>query len=653
MGNQSAEAIRFQHWIEPFHKVVYSYTMEFARPQNQHDTDKSYNPPSDDIESSLAEGLYGTDVPSLDLDVDEKDLAQDITKAIQSGMALHEEMKPIQDLNEQYYLGQQLDTSMLSANKKVRVIENRAWLSSETLIPVVTTAVPQPIVFAPQDEADFAKNLEKVLMGVYQDQETNITFNIGVRHWMNYRLGVIKMVVDADTGMWETVVVRPQRLVVGTHGITEQELPFIAELVDCTYKELLERFPDKEEKITDFLMRKMEGLEPGEDTPVYYWEYHTNEAFACKLGDIILDSGKNPLYDFDEISRNFVKEPFKPYFFINRIFSLGKTVYDDTTMIEQNKSIQDGINKTHWGIMSDLSDRGVVIGSGEVIGKEEFSKYRGEEGEKIWIEKGRPLEGIGRLQPKTVSAAALAYQERLAARSDDIFGTHATSRGHREGQETARGRFMLKQSDERRTAPISKVLDSTARRLFQAQVQVIKILWDEPKDIPFLDSRGMAEIVAFSSNDVPEKSAIMVREGTMIPEDKETKRDEALQLAGFGPDRIDNLTLFERLGYDDPQEAAKRIYLYQQVTAGNMPPDVLFPGITKEVEEAMQEQQSQGQGQDPSLEDPNVPPTPEDLQGILEGPAGRNVPPEEVLAALGQAGGADSGVMDAPPEEIQ
>lgn len=553
----------------------------------------SFNPPTDNVESALSEQL-GARLPELSVDISDEELAKNITQAIGDSMPLHNEIKSIQDGNEKYYLGDQLNGKGFSTRNEVRVVENRQFMSPETLIPIMTTEVPQPIVFTDKKNAEFGRSLEKVLMGMYQDLDTAISVATAVRHWMLYRLGVLKLVVDED-GMWDVVAVRPQRLVVGTIGVRECDVPFIAELVDTTVGEMVKRFPEKKTDILSYYTGLLQGgLEPDENTPTYYWEFHTNEFVAMKLGtSIILEKASNPLFDFDNKKANFVTKPFKPYFFINRIFSLGKTVYDDTSMAEQSKSLQDGINEAHEGIMADLSDRGAVIGSGEAISKEELKKFRGAKGEKIWIERGRPSDAITRLQPKVVTAAALAYQQRLADRSDDIWGTHGTSRGERGASETARGRIILKQGDTGRASPVSRVLDSCMRRLFQAQVQVIKLLWDEPKDIPYLDQAGMAELIKFGAENVPDDAKLQVKEGSALPRDHETEREEALELAKAG--KISDEDLFEKLGYDHPQDAAKRVYLYKQVELGKLPPDVIFPGITQEIQRAMAESQEAGQ----------------------------------------------------------
>ncbi len=554
-------------------------------PQTGNARAAAFNPPSDNIENSLHEQL-GTPLPELDIELEDAELAANITEAISSGMPLHNELKPIQDLNERYYLGDQLDPEMtLSARRKVRVIENRQFISGETMIPIVTTEIPEPIVFAQPQHAEFARALEKVLMGTYRTQETDIVMSIGVRHWMNYRLGCLKLVVNEETGMWKTIFVRPQRLVIGTTGTTETEVPFIAELVESTIGDMCERFPEKEDAIYAYFTGLLNGDTPADSTPAYYWEFWTNEMVAMKLGtELILEKSKNFLWDWENKANNFIAEPSKPYFFINRVFTLGRTAYDDTSMIEQAKTIQDGINKTHWGIMADLSDRGAVVGSGEAISKEELAKYRGEEGEKIWIEKGRPADAIQRFQPKVVTAAALAYQQRLADRSDDIWGTHSTTRGERQGSETASGRIMLKQHDERRTAPVERVLRSAAQKLFSMQVQVIKLFWDEEQEVPYIDGKGMTELVKFSAENVPPKSSLQVKEGSMLPKDKMAQREEALELRN--KNSIDDETLFERLGWDKPQEAAKRLYLWKQVDKGALPPDVLYPGIGQEIQQA-------------------------------------------------------------------
>lgn len=582
--------------------------------------DPRYTPPSDMDESTLKEGVIER-LPELSLDTPDPELAHNIGTAIQTGMALHEELRHIRDMNEAYWLGNQLKQEEMTT-RKVRPIENREFLSIETLVPIVTSRASEPVVFADPDAEEDGRSLEKVLMGKYQDDEVDLILPIAVRHWFNYRIGILKIVLDVDTGEFQLVVTRPQRVVISPRGTSEDEVPFIAELVDETLGELLAKFSDKKDQIMQYLMLNNNGTQPGEASPIKYWEFWTNEFVAWKLGpDLILDKAKNPFYNFDDDDSNFVKKPFKPYFFLNRILSLGKSAYDDTSFSEQDKSIQDAINKLNFSTLEDLSDRGTIIGSGDGIAKEELARYRGDANEKIWIEHGDPNAVITRLQPKTINQLNMVYKQDLAARSDDIYGTHGTTRGERGPSETATGRTLLKEQDVGRTQPISRALDAMMRKVYNAEVQIMKMYWTEPHYVPYLDPTGVAQMISFSTENIPNKAKITVKPGSTLPLDKFVQRNEALELAGAG--RISDKRLFERLGWAKPEEAARELMIQKKVEEGIWPPDVLYPGLEAEVQQrviASQQQTGVGAGA-------TVPPAPTPPgEGAIPPPAGTAPP---------------------------
>jgi len=175
-----------------------------------------------------------------------------------------------------------------------------------------------------------------------------------------------------------------------------------------------------------------------------------------------------------------------------------------------------------------------------------------------------------------------------------MWGTHGTTRGERGQTETATGRQLLKEGDTGRTQPISRALHHMCRRIYEAEIQVIKLYWDEEKMVPYVDpNSGLSELIKFSAAGVRERMKVVVRPGTMLPLDKYVMRNEALELAGMG--KIDDETLYQRLGWAKPTEAAKKLYLFKQVEAGVLPADVLFPGLQEEIGRALAQSQQIGQ----------------------------------------------------------
>ncbi len=592
---------------------------------------------ADEVESGLKEGVIET-LPELSLDIDETELAQNIDKALNAAHSLHDDIKRVQDVNENYWLGHQVKRRY-SEGRKVRPIENRQFFSLETLIPLTTDRPPEPVVFSEDKDVSFARAAEKVLVGKYQEDDTEAVFGEAVRHWGLSRLGVIKVVYDVETNDFKTINVRAQRLVLANRGVKSTDIPYIGELVEDTYADLIEKFPKKEEEINNFVFARAQVAEQiHPDTPITYWEFWTNEFVAWKLGDSILDSAVNPLYDFENPDMNFLAHPRKPYFFLNRILSLGKTGYDDTSYSEQTKGVQDAINKINFAVTDDLADRGTLVMSGDGISKANARKYSGGTNERLWVSKGRPGDVVDRLASKQINPATLAYKQDLANTSDDIWGTHGTTRGERGQSETATGRQLLKEGDTGRTQPISKALHRMAREVYEMQLQIIKLYWDEEKLTPFTDQKGgLSELIKFSGRSIKEGMRLRIVPGSMLPLDKFVQRNEAMELAGQG--KIDDASLYEKLGWPKPLEAAKKLYLWQRVQEGALPPDVIYPGITQEIGQAMaqSDQVAQRMAGEPNVQDEvegEEGGVVDQAQGVVDGAQAEQPNPDELAATL-------------------
>ena len=93
------------------------------------------------------------------------------------------------------------------------------------------------------------------------------------------------------------------------------------------------------------------------------------------------------------------------------------------------------------------------------------------------------------------------------------------------------------------------------------------------------------------------KLTISVKEGSMVPKDDMTRRNEAIDLWQFGA--IDPITLYDKLEYPDPTKSARDLFLWQNA------PQMLFSqqggGLqpTPDQQAQMQQQQAPGGGQQP------------------------------------------------------
>ena len=308
---------------------------------------------------------------------------------------------------------------------------------------------------------------------------------------------------------------------------------------------------------------------------ISYQVWWTNEYVFWRMGTVILDKKKNIFFDFGEkeeeevndfgeksivsTNKNHFKKPQKPYIAM-RIFNLGKQIYDDTSLIEQAMPLQDGLNKRKRQIDNNASDaNGVWIGDSDKISAKEFAQFQGTPGEKVLIPGGAAslARETGRPLPSFVENDMIDNRNEI----DNIFGAHSTLRGERQGgREAAASRLVLKQADEGRMGIISRSLESVSSDLYNWWAQLIRLF-----GAGGISAAGGQDLerrqIKITDKLVPQNVRIRVKSGSLLPKDKDTLKREALELWSRGA--LDPVTLFEKMGYSNPQESAKRLLLWK------------------------------------------------------------------------------------------
>jgi hypothetical protein len=111
---------------------------------------------------------------------------------------------------------------------------------------------------------------------------------------------------------------------------------------------------------------------------------------------------------------------------------------------------------------------------------------------------------------------------------------------------------------------------------------------------------------------------ITVKEGSLIPKDPLTQRNEAMDL--WTANALDPITLGKRLDMPDPVGYATQLILWQMLQKGQIPPQAYIPGFSLQGQVP-----GQGGGQPP------VPQAPNGVQQPPSAPQGQ--PPETVEAS--------------------
>lgn len=509
------------------------------------------------------EGVTTSQTPEVDsllLDVSDADLLEEIEDRLKSAEVDMNKVREVQKINEDYYNGDQLKRIDL-LTWQTPVIENRIFLSTETLIPMITaqpgdpdiktlvTAPPkvEPVVDPnnPQSEqvdegnTDFT---EEALGNYVMTLQNTLLFDyvvihnlqeklrVMLRHWFNYRYGVGKFRLDPSTNKIVFEVVNPKNLILP--GKTSPK-GWKAEYKEDTIKDLLVMFPKAKDKIAE-MAGGYKGEIPKEvmGTKLGYYEYWRPTFVAWKMGDQILDKRKNPYWDWKGEDRvvgqqpsitksgrvvakpvvenfrfNILSEPRDPYFIYN-YFKINGTEFDDTGLFEQARPLQDMLNKRKRQISSTLDDSGILIGSGETgMTQEEFAKYDGSPRSKIYVPKGNPNTLFARLTGGSLPAEAINDLNDTRQAIDNIFGTQSVTRGQQDGaNQSGVARNILRQGDISRSGPLSERIEDILQEIYMYDLQMRMLFTTEDYVVPTSTSVTMkddAENFTFNRNKVP------------------------------------------------------------------------------------------------------------------------------------------------------
>lgn len=396
------------------------------------------------------------------------------------------------------------------------------------------------------------------------------------------------------------VSVRPQKLVLDPKATVEEgeyNGYYVGEYLDDMASDLIARFPAKRTFITDKVKDKL-------GTSLSYIMWTTDEYVFWTLDDEVLGKNKNPHWNYetetpgqmDEMGqpgqptkapgKNHFKNKKKPYIFLT-FFNLGKQPHDDTNLIQQNIPLQDLINKrlVQIDLNADNANGGLAI-SGDSFTPEQAAKaaQAKRKGGVIYVPTGPVGDGVANLQgeqlPQFVYQSLLDYRNELR----NVFGTRGSSPQGTISEKTVGGKVITKTQDtDRIGGGISVYLEEFTDLFFNWCVQLMYVYYDEAHSASILGREKAQEYITLSSAEFTSKLLVGVKEGSMIPHDPASERQEALELwSGHG---IDPISFFERLDFPNPRESAKNLFLWLS------DPIQLFPELAQAAAQSKQPEQ--------------------------------------------------------------
>jgi len=562
------------------------------------------------------EGPETPELPELELSMDESELKALKKKWEAKWIEYKPKIEAIQQENERYWLGKHWDNSVLSDRT---IMDNLIFEATETVIPIMTRQNPEPIVFADNTDTGvrLAQDVQKML--VYQADNLKLkTKNKPlVRNWMLSRLAVGKVSWSEIDNDVRYDIVRAQKLIldpdatieVGGHYTGE----YIGEYREESATTLIKRFPKKSQWITDKVDKKM-------GTKMGYIEWWTNDYVFWTMEDEILAKYKNPHWNYDgeelrtnengeQISfpirgNNHFTSKRKPYIFLS-IFNLGKHPWDDTSLIEQNLSNQDSINKRKKQIdrNADQTNGGIAVDS--TFFSKEQAAMASDAVRKggVILTPGNPDSIIKRLSAPALPS--FVYQDLQDSRTVMLgnFGVGGSTPAGTKSEDTVRGKIITKGQDESRITGITEYIEQYCDTVYNWFVQLMYVYYTEEHSASVIGADGAREWVTLRAQDMNKKLSVSVKEGSLIPKDDLTKANQAIDL--FSAGALDPITLYDRLQMPNPVESAKRLVMYKTN------PLSIFPDLAAQQQAGappQQEQSFQGQLPQQGQVDPNAQP---------------------------------------------
>jgi len=487
--------------------------------------------------------------------------------------------------NTKYMLGDQLDERFLQPYNS-RYIDNRIFAAARSVLAYVNARVAMPEVTPSKPGSQYKQFAEDFKSALYQhgvDAFLNVKVKSATRNLIVRKRGFLKLRFDPTLGQFGEIVVEsidPENIVVDRYARFQDNPSAIYHKQSCTVEELIAKFPDKEKAINAALSIKR-GTTSQMTRRVDYFEvwftYVDNDkkkqeglCWFLPIGKVILGKMRNPNWVYSEgqtndLHNNITNMPIKPFIEFNYLNS-GKSYIDETSLFDQAKPMQDLINKRGKQIWENADYvNGRVIADSRIMSEEDASKFLNKNPKTIMLVDGAKVDGningsVVVVQPQLLPTYVVDTLYDARNELDQIFGTPNIFRGQQQqGANTLGENMLIKQQAGALQDDIASAVDQAMGKYYRFLAQMMKVYYTEEHWVQTKGPDGVYDFVVLSSDNIDTGVKISVQAGSTLPQDKDQLRAAALELAKLGPDRIDNLTLFEMLGIPDAAEKAERV----------------------------------------------------------------------------------------------
>lgn len=514
-------------------------------------------------------------------------------------------------------------TFLPERRRKYRVQANRIFVNMEAVINSLIANPPGINILPSRDglpAQDFARKLESYFRKKYTDLNLKEVVRMGLRNLYFGRLIVIKAFWNPLINDFDFRAIDPRNIRVGKYARKELDTEFAIEEIEDNLCAVVERFPKKKGE----LMKKYGFVGDDGEVQMYiknpdvkYKEAWINDYVIFTLDNIILDTIKNPYFDFEGIliteeeeqqlsqlegqqkrelmqqiklqqdqrspqNQTTIENPAqpqedpnaapqyknyyfnyfdtvrKPYIFAT-IFNNENTPIGRTDMITLSSELQRGIDKRKMDIDENCElVNGVLKVDAAVMPKADAQRIRFETKGIIW---GKGIKD-GVTREHGTALPEFVHQDMLDSRSeiDNIMAASSAFRGEREGQETKAGRLALVQQSYLRLNELVQVTDFVAHEIFVWGMQLAKTRYTEYHMAELSNKEGDREAIELIQDDIEVGNKVTIIPGKSLPVDDEFKYEQAQNDVEKG--YISPVDYLEIAKYDNAKELSKNAVMY-------------------------------------------------------------------------------------------
>jgi len=237
------------------------------------------------------------------------------------------------------------------------------------------------------------------------------------------------------------------------------------------------------------------------------------------------------------------------------------------------------------------------------------------------------------LESPPIPAQVFEQQKSSEQELEDIFGISGSSPSGIDNEDTVRGKIMVNQMDSSRIGGgITEYLEQVADSVYNFWVQMMFVHYTDPHYFITAGTNEGQTIVTIKNTDflLVEQLDITVKEGSLIPKDPLTQRNEAIDL--WSANAIDPLNFYKRLDFADPNGMTQSLILWQMLQKGAIQPQMYLP--TFQIQQAPQQGQPQvGVGPTQGTGGPAVSPPPNQPNVAPQAPAPTSAPAVEAQSS--------------------